>query len=392
MDTLRRKAAITGIGYSTAGRKTMRPPMAHLAEAALEAISDAGLVRDDIDGVACYPGRVPRSAGFGPVGTEEAINALGLQVRWYMGGMEGAAQASGLINAVMAVATGMARHVLAFRCLNESSAQPTGRKAQAADKSEIDGWRSWLISADSVSPANWAAIYADRIMHEFGLTREMLGTQAVWQRASAQFNPRAVFQGRPLTMSDYLNARVISDPLGLFDCDVPIDAATAFIVSAADAARDARSKPVFVEAASASLNRSFTWHQHPDLTTMASHDVGPDLWKRSSLKPADVQVAGLYDGFSIFVPMWLEALGFCGRGEGGPFIAEGRTQPGGGGLVVNPCGGQLSAGRLHGYGLLHEVCLQLRGEAGERQTPDAQVGVVAMGGGPLAGAVLLTTD
>ena len=391
MSDLSRKAAITGIGISRTGRKLGLSPTAMFVDAAKAAILDAGLVRDDIDGVTTYPGRVTGAGGMSPIGSVEAINALGLQVRWHSGGGEGPAQMSALMIAAMAVETGMARHCLVFRCLNESSAQSGGRQAVGAGTPEIGGWLSWLVPMGAVSAVNWAAMYADRAFHDFGWTREMLGAQAVWQRECAAHNPNAVMREKTLTPEDYLEARMISDPLCLFDCDVPIDGAAAFIVSAPDAARNAPRPPLRIAAMGAALDHAFSWDQRPDLTTMAAADASRTLWEKTDLKPADVQVAGLYDGFSIFVPMWLEALGFCGRGEAGAFMAEGRTRIGGD-VAVNTGGGQLSAGRLHGYGLLHETCVQLRGDGGGRQTPDAKVGIVGMGGGPLAGACLLVRD
>jgi acetyl-CoA acetyltransferase len=385
------QAAISGIGRSPIGRKTMRAPMDLLADAVLEALADAGLTRDDIDGVTTYPGRVGGSSGAGPVGTVEAINALGLKVRWHSGGPEGAAQASPLMVAALAVATGQARHVLVFRCLNESTAQATGRRGIGDGEPTVGGWLSWLVPMGASSAVNWAAMYASRIMHEFGLTREQLGAQAVFQRECAMHDPGAIMHGKPLTIDDYMNARMISDPLCLFDCDVPIDGAAVIIVSSIEAARDLRRPPLRIEAIGAGLAQAFTWDQQADLTKMAAHDAAASMWANTDLKPTDVDVAGLYDGFSIFVPMWLEALGFCKHGEGGPLIGAGQTRLDGM-IPVNTNGGQLSSGRLHGYGLLHEVCVQLRGDGGGRQVKDAVIGVVGVGGGPIAGSVLLVRD
>lgn len=386
------KSAISGIGRSRIGRKTMIPPMTLLAEAFKEALADAGLTRDDIDGVCTYPGHRGGPSGQAPVGATEAINALGLKVDWYQGGAEGAAQSSALMIAALAVATGQARHVLVFRCLNESSAQATGRLGIGEGEStQIGGWLSWLVPMGAASAANWAAMYADRIMHEHGLTRDQLGAQAIFQRECAQFDPSAIMHGKPLDKAEYLAARMISDPLCLFDCDVPIDGAACVIVSAIEAARDLRQAPLRIEAIGAGLRHGFTWDQQPDLTTMGAHDAAAAMWKATDLKPADVDVAGLYDGFSIFVPMWLEALGFCGHGEGGPFIGSGATRLDGP-IPTNTNGGQLSSGRLHGYGLLWEVCTQLRGDGGGRQVKDAQIGVVGVGGGPIAGSVLLVRE
>jgi len=134
-----------------------------------------------------------------------------------------------------------------------------------------------------------------------------------------------------------------------------------------------------------------SWDQFDDMTTMAARDAAASMWKRTDLQPADVDVAELYDGFSILAMVWLEALGFCGRGESGPFVEGGSRIALDGELPLNTSGGQLSGGRLHGFGLLHEACVQLRGEGGERQVAgDPEVAAVANGGGPLAGSMLLT--
>ena len=135
-----------------------------------------------------------------------------------------------------------------------------------------------------------------------------------------------------------------------------------------------------------------SWDQWDDLTTMAARDAGEMMWSRTSLTPADVDIAELYDGFSFITLVWLEALGFCGKGESGAFIEGGANIARDGGVLpLNTHGGQLSGGRLHGYGFLHEGVLQLRGLAGDRQVPDApEVAVVAAGGGPLGGCLLLT--
>jgi acetyl-CoA acetyltransferase len=163
------------------------------------------------------------------------------------------------------------------------------------------------------------------------------------------------------------------------------------IVSAADAARDCARAPLTIEAMGSALESQETWDQRADLTTMGAHDACADLWSRTDMKPADVDVLALYDGFSIFVPYWLEAFGFCGHGEAKDFIAEGHIGPGGR-YPVNTGGGQLSGGRLHGFGLLHEACVQLWGEGGGRQVKDAKAAVCGMGGGFIAGSMLIRRD
>ena len=385
-------AAITGIGMSRIGRKTQQPALLLLADAALEAIADAGLTRDDIDGICTYPGRMDASPGMSPLGVGEVRNALGIETTWHAGIPEGAAQMAPLMVAAMAVATGHARHVLCFRALTESSSQSAGRRASVptGNSSRVGGWFSWYLPMNAVSATNWAGWMATRYMHEFGLTREHLGLLAINQRNNALKNPRALMR-EPLSMDEYRAARIISSPLGLFDCDIPIDGACAFIVSSAEAARDCAKPPLRIAAFGAGMRSKESWDQRPDLTTMAAHDAAADMWNRTDLKPQDIDVLALYDGFSIFLPIWLEAFGFCGHGEAKDFIAAGNTRLDGR-FPLNTGGGQLSAGRLHGFGLLHELCLQLRGEGGDRQVAGARTGVCGMGGGPLAGAMLIARD
>ena len=244
----------------------------------------------------------------------------------------------------------------------------------------------------SYSAANWIAMYAQRHFHEFGTTREQLAQIALNARRNAEVNPTAIYRD-PMTLDDYLAARLISTPFCLYDCDVPVDGATAVIVSHVDGARSCRKPPLRVEAVGSALRGRPSWDQFDDLTTMALRDAGAMLWERTDLTPADVDVAELYDGFSFIAMAWLEALGFCGKGEGGPFVEGGARIARDGEIPLNTHGGQLSAGRLHGYGFLHEACVQLWGEGGARQVGgDPRVGVAAAGGGPLGGCMLLARD
>lgn len=383
------RAAITGTGISQLGRNIHRPAILLLAEAADAALARAGLTMADIDGISTYPGKTNMSPGQSPLGTGDVRNALGIQTRWHSAVPDGPAQSAPIMTAAMAVSTGQARHVLCFRALTESSSQTAGRRASVSGSGggRMDGWLAWMVAAGAMSASNWAGWIAQRYFHEFGMTREHLGMIATGQRRFALMNPAAVMQ-KPLTSEEYYAARMISSPLGLFDCDIPIDGACAVIVSAEDAARDCASAPLHIEAMGTALSSQETWDQRADLTTMGAHDSGADLWQRTDFKPADLDVLGLYDGFSIFVPLWLEALGLCGHGEAKDFIAEGNVGPGGR-YPVNTGGGQLSSGRLHGFGLLHEVCQQLWHDAGARQVADAKLGVVGMGGGFIAGSMLL---
>ena len=244
-----------------------------------------------------------------------------------------------------------------------------------------------LFAAHAYSAANWLALHARRHMHLYGTTKEQFGWLAINARANAALNPRAAFQ-YPITMDDYLAARVISEPFGLLDCDVPVDGSVAFVVSSADTAGDC-DHAVRVEACGGSPGLG-GWDQRPDYPKMAASDAAAEMWSRTDLAPADVDFAELYDGFTFITLAWLEALGFCADGESGPFVEGASRIARNGRLPLNTYGGQLSAGRLHGNWVLHEACLQLRGEAGERQVPRHEVAVVSNGGGPIAGCMLLT--
>jgi acetyl-CoA acetyltransferase len=249
--------------------------------------------------------------------------------------------------------------------------------------------RLWRVPFGAASAANWIAMQASNHFHRYGTTRESLGWIALNARANAARNPAALYR-EPMTMDDYLSARMISTPFGLYDCDVPCDGAVAIVVSAADTAADLRRPPVRVEAVGTQIIDRISWDQgvlghEPQVLGPAAH-----LWSRTSLRPADVDVAELYDGFSFNCLSWIEALGFCPIGEGKDFVDGGMRIALDGDLPLNTHGGQLSAGRTHGYGFLHEAVVQLRGEGGDRQVEGAEVAVVATGGGTPGGCILLT--
>ena len=393
MTDFERRSIISGIGQSAVGRRLNRTGLDLTIEAAFLAIDDAGLTVGDIDGLATYPGGgSPAGAGFSGPGTPEVQDALRLELNWHSGGIEGPAQLAAVVNAVMAVGAGLARHVLVYRTVTEATEQGTGgRQGIGTGGGGISGSMQWNIPFRAYSAANWLAMNAQRHFHEFGTTREQLGQIAVTARRHAGLNPKAVYRD-PMSLDDYLSARMISTPFGLYDCDVPVDGSTALIVSRAEHAADLDHPVARVEAVGTALRGRPSWDQFDDLTTMAARDAGAHLWSRTDLTPADVDVAELYDGFSFLAMTWIEALGFCARGEGGPFVEGGHRISLDGELPLNTNGGQLSGGRLHGFGFLHEACLQLRGEAGERQVAGAEVAVVGNGGGPIAGAMLFTRE
>jgi acetyl-CoA acetyltransferase len=391
-EILERRAAITGVGLAMAGRRADRSALNLTLDAVFEALDDAGLRDSDIDGLSSWPG-ISATPGMAPVTLREVKESLGLKLNWFAASPEAPGQLSAVMNAAMAVACGQARHVLCFRTLNQYSAQlqRRSRGASGTAPERVEGLMSWIRPFNGLSAAHPLALVAKRHMHEYGTTREQLGALVLNSRRNAALNERALYRS-PLTMEEYLDARMITEPLCLYDCDPPIDGATVIIVSHIDAARSLRKPPLRIEAMSGALHGRNSWDQFEDLTSMAANDAGRRLWERTDLKPGDVDVANLYDGFSILTLIWLEALGFCGKGEGGAFVEGGARIALSGCLPLNTGGGQLSAGRLHGFGLLWETCRQLWSEAGERQVKEATVGITAAGGGPLAGCLLLTRE
>lgn len=380
--------AITGIGASRLGRRLMVPPLSLTIEACEAAVADAGLTFDDIDGLSTYPGL--DIAGMGEGGVSALEGALGLQPTWINGGMDTFGPGGSVIAAMMAVATGMARHVLCFRTLWEAT---FGQLMKEGRMSPPGGARttSWQMPFGATSAAHTLAQNAHRHFDRYGTTRETLGWIALNQRANAALNPTAIYRD-PMTMDDYLSARIITTPFGLYDCDVPCDGAVAVIVSAKDAARDLAKPPVYVEAVGTQILERTDWDQttlthEPQVLGQSAH-----LWTRTSLRPSDVDVAELYDGFTFNCLSWLEALGFCGIGEAKDFLDGGGNIARDGVIPLNTHGGQLSHGRTHGMGLVHEAVTQLRGEAGERQVAGARVAVTSSGGLTPSGVMLLRTD
>lgn len=390
-DRFEHRVAITGVGQSAVGRRLMVEPLSLTVDACLRAIDDAGLTLADIDGLSTYPG----SAGLGGM-SEGGIMAVEqvLQVRptWVNGGSELPGQNGSIVAAMLAVSAGLCRHVLCFRTVWESTNSElvkTGRWKSAGGPAT--GMFEHRAPFGAMSAGNWIAMQASNYFHRYGGDRETLGAIAVNTRANASANPQAVYRD-PITMDDYLSARMVSTPFGLYDCDVPVDGAVAVIVSAVEAASDRPNKAVFVEAVGTQIIENLSWDQGTLSHLPQTLGIGTHLWSRTDLRPDDVDVALLYDGFTFNALSWLEGLGFCELGGARDFIDSGRGIAIDGRLPLNPHGGQLSAGRTHGYGFFREAVLQLRGQAPGLQVTDPRVAVVTSGGGVPSGAILLRTE
>ena len=377
-------SVLSGIGRSRIGRRLMVDPLSLTTEACLKAIADAGLTVEDIDGLSTYPGISAMGMSEGGISTVE--EALRIRPTWINGAGDLPGQAGAIVQAMLAVSAGLCRHVLCFRTVWES----TYRELRLGGMpSRVTGLHSeWRHPYGAISAASWIAMHASQYMHRYGANREMLAAIALNARANAGRNPEAIYRS-PMTLDDYLSARLVSTPFGLYDCDVPCDGAVAVIVSAADVAGDLPHPGIRVEAVGTQILERVSWDEGTMTHEPLTLGPGRHLWTRTDLTPADVDLACLYDGFTFNAISWIEALGFCGFGEAQDWLDKGRRIALDGDLPLNPHGGQLSKNRLHGFGFVHETIKQLRHDAGERQVAGARTAVVATGGGAPGGALLL---
>jgi acetyl-CoA acetyltransferase/uncharacterized OB-fold protein len=385
------RAVLSGVGRSQLGRRLMIDPLSLAVDACTAAIADAGLTFDDIDGLSTYPGM--GGMGMSEGGATAVEEALRLHPTWINGGGELPGPGGSIIVAAMAVAAGLCRHVLCFRTVWESTFATLAAQGKAGATRGGSGRASgpmqeWRAPFGALSAANWIAMNAHQYLHRYNAPREMLGLIALNGRANAARNPAAIYR-EPMTMDDYLSARPITSPFGLYDCDVPCDASIAVVVSAAEVADDLPHPAVRIEAVGTQILERVSWDQdtvthEPQVIGQAAH-----LWTRTDMGPSEVDLALVYDGFTFNAISWIEALGFCGFGEAYDWLDGGRRIALDGELPVNPHGGQLSEGRTHGFGFVYEAMQQLRHDAGERQVPDARTAVVTSGGGTPSGVLLL---
>jgi acetyl-CoA acetyltransferase len=367
---------ISGIGQSDIGRRLGRDALQLTADACIAAVADAGLTLSDIDGLTTYPGASQAGPGFSGASLRDIHDALGIKPNWVAGGVESPGQLGAVVDAMLAVAGGLAEHVLCWRSIWEGTAQGSGRrKGYGAGGSKPVGMMGWQLPYGATA-ANLAGMQIRARMTRHGLTREQLAKIAIVQRANAKHNPAAIYTD-PLDLDTYLSARMVSDPLCMYDCDIACDGATALVISRAEHAAALDHPAVVVEALDCAHHDRFSWEGGEDITRISSR--WSTVWNRTDFTVTDVDYASLYDGFSVFVLCWLEDFGFCKVGESGEFIADERRISLGGELPINTAGGQLSGGRLHGFGHLHEACVQIRGQAGVRQVDGAALAAVGVG-------------
>jgi acetyl-CoA acetyltransferase len=384
---LSRRAAIVGIGATEFSKDSGRSELRLAAEAVRAAIEDAGLTPDDVDGLVTFTQDTNTEAA---VAREAGIPSLSFFSRIHYGG--GAACAT-VLQAAMAVATGVADVVVCYRAFNERSGQRFGQVmtglAGAPTSSGVDG--SWSYPMGLGTPAAWVAMVARRYMHVYGATSADFGAVAVADRKHAATNPNAFFYDKPITLEEHQASRWIADPLHLLDCCQESDGGVAIVVTSAERARNRPHPPVLIRAAaqgSGADQFTMTSYYRDELTGLPEMAVvAEQLWRQAGITPDDVDVAVLYDHFTPFVLIQLEELGFCPRGEARHFIAGGAIELGGK-LPINPNGGQLGEAYIHGMNGIAEGVRQVRGTSVNQVEDVEHVLVTAGTGVPTSGLVL----
>jgi acetyl-CoA acetyltransferase len=369
----RGKAAIVGAAESDLGE--VGPgltPLDLVGQAADRALADAGLNLRDVDGLFS-------ASAYYSMATVSAGEYLGIRPRYSDAtNMGGSSFVSHLLHAATAIDAGLCEVALVIYASTQRSS--------GGFRGLSDPPNPYETPYGPRYPVSMYALAASRHMHEYGTTREQLAEVAVTAREWAKLTPKA-FKRDHLTVEDVLASRMISSPLSLLDCCLVTDGGGALVVTSTERAMDLRKAPVYLlGAGEAHWHRNIS--QMPDLTVTAAAESGLRAYEMAGVRPEDVDVAMLYDAFTINTILFLEDLGFCEKGEGGTFLEGGRIAPGGE-LAVNTNGGGLSYNHPGMYGLLLliEAVRQLRGECGERQVEGAEVALAHGNGGVLSSQV-----
>jgi acetyl-CoA acetyltransferase len=384
----RNKAAIVGYGATEFSKNSGRSELRLAVEATLAACADAGLDPSDVDGMSTF--------SMDNNTEQEVFRGIGgRELKFFsrIGGGGGAACAP-LLQAAMAVATGLADVVLCYRAMNERSEYRFGQPMHSLPPTSENVIFAYHGFHGLMTPAALMAMMMRRYMHETGATSEDFAKYSVTARRYASTNPNAFFYKKPITLDDHQNSRMIADPLRLLDCCQESDGAVALLVTNADRARSLRQKPVLIRAGAQGSPRGMM-----GLADYYRADISPrdecaaaarQLYATAKLTTRDIQVAILYDHFGPTVLPSLEAYGFCAYGEAKDFIKNGNIEVGGG-LPVNPNGGQLGEAYIHGMNGIAEAVRQLRGTAVNQV--QGVTNVLATGGsGVPTSAVILGID
>ena len=386
---LRNKVAVVGIGATEFSKRSGRSEMRLAVEAITAALQDAGLQSSEVDGLSTFVmDKNPEVEVFRLIG--------GRNLRFFSRADYGGGGACApILHAALAIASGVCDVAVVYRAMNERSsyrfgAGQMGAMSDASSFIEVN-FTNWYLPYGLMSPAAFLAIAARRYMQMFGVESADFGRVTVAARDFAATNPAAHFYKRPITLDDHQQSRWIAEPLRLLDCCQESDGAVAIVLTSAERARDLKQAPAYIAAAAqgaTSDTRMMTAYDQADITRLGEKElVAKTLYAMSGLAPADIHTAILYDHFSPFVLLQLEAFGFCGRGEAKDFVLDGHIGRGGS-VPVNPNGGQLGEAYLHGLNGLAEGVRQLRGTSVNQVEGVENVLVTAGDGLPTSGLIL----
>ncbi len=375
------QAAITGLGITEQGKVYGPSAVGFAVDAIRLALDDAGLEAKDLDGLLVNPGLSwGQAAQMGSFAVQQAMGLRDLRLSAAMN-LGGATAGAMVMQAVLAIEAGLANHVACvFSDAPLKPPKPRDGSGGGSGSSGAYAFAGGLEAAYGAFGVNGLyALLASRHMHRFGTTHDHLGAIAVAERAWAQHNPRAQFHGKTLTLAEYHASRWVAEPFHLLDCCLVSNGGLAVIVSRGDRARSLAKPPVWVRGMG---------QGHPGgdpLETLASGAplAARDAFAMAGATLADVDFCELYDCYTFTVLVTLEDYGFCAKGEGGPFVADGRIGPGGA-LPVNTGGGQLSSFYMWGMTPIGEAVIQVRGEGGGRQVAKHDLGLVSGNGGVLS--------
>ena len=381
---LRGRAAIAGIGQTEFSKESGRTELRLACEAVNLALVDAGLDAAEVDGLVTFTMDTSEEM---EVARNLGIREVSMFSRVPYGG---GAAAGTVMQAAMAVATGVAEVVVCYRAFNERSGNRFGDMSGRV--STLPLWLSWYAPYGLMSPAAWVGLHARRYMDTYGVTNADFGRIAVVDRAHGATNPGAWFYQRPITLDDHQASRWIIEPvLRLLDCCQESDGGVALVVTSAERARDLRQTPAVITAAAQGAtfdSETMTSYYRDDLTGLPEMEVvGRRLWEMSGLTPADMSTAFLYDHFTPFVLMQLEELGFCARGEAKDWATVERLSLGGG-LPINTSGGLLGEAYIHGMNGITEVVRQIRGTSCNQVANVEHALITAGTGVPTSGLIL----
>ena len=377
---LRGKCAIAGLGATRMGKNYDHAhALGFAVEAVQLALEDAGLARSDLDGMLVNPGITWMTNPMASFDVQQAMGLKNLRLTATMN-LGGATAAAMVMHAVQSIAAGMAE-VVACVFADAPLKPPAPKAAKGSGGSAAAyGYGRNLEAAYGLFGVNATyAFVARRHMYLYGTTSDQLGAIATAQRAWANLNPDAQMRGQPMTIDDYHSSRWVVEPFHLYDCCLVSNGGLCLIVTSAERARNLKKPPVYV----LGMGQGHPGGDPLDSLTSGALIAKETAFRMAGIKLEDLRFAELYDCYTFTVLVTLEDYGFCRKGEGGPFVAGGRIGPRGS-LPVNTGGGQLSSFYMWGMTPLCEAVIQVRGEAGERQLPRHEIGLVSGNGGILS--------